>query len=112
MDERYQVILESEAVEGMENAYRFIEADSAESAGRWFTGLIAAVESLSMFPNRCPIAPENDVFDVEIRQLLYGKRSQVYRILFTVEENVVHVLHIRHGAQRWMELSESGDAHS
>ena len=32
-------------------------------------------------------------------QLLYGRRSGVYRALFTIEERTVHVLHIRHSAQ-------------
>jgi plasmid stabilization system protein ParE len=38
------------------------------------------------------------VFDKEIRQLIIGK----YRVLFTVELNHVHILHVRHGAQLWL----------
>ncbi|HZO30164.1 MAG TPA: type II toxin-antitoxin system RelE/ParE family toxin [Chloroflexota bacterium] len=51
--------------------------------------------TLEEFPRRCPLAPENDDFDVEIRHLLYGE----FRILFTVDDNVVRVLHVRHGAR-------------
>jgi hypothetical protein len=45
-------------------------------------------------PRRCPIAPEGAAFPIEIRQFLYGS----YRVLFTVDDSGVHVLHIRHTA--------------
>jgi hypothetical protein len=35
-----------------------------------------------------------------VRHLLYGRRPHVYRILFTIESDVVQVLHIRHGRRR------------
>jgi hypothetical protein len=34
----------------------------------------AAVLSLPEFTERCPLAPEAEYFDEEIRQLLYGRR--------------------------------------
>ena len=54
-----------------------------------------------MFPTRCGIAPESEKSGEEIRQLLYGKRPHVYRILFIVRQDVVYVLHIHtgHGVQ-------------
>jgi hypothetical protein len=36
----------------------------------------------------------------EVRQLLYGRRPHTYRILFTIEGDVVQVLHIRHARRR------------
>jgi hypothetical protein len=48
-------------------------------------------------PARCALAPENEDFPFEVRQLLYGSGHHRYRILFTVEDDVVSVLHIRHG---------------
>jgi hypothetical protein len=61
-----------------------------------------AVGSLSTFPARCAEAPESRFFDREIRQLLYGRGRNVYRILFTIQDDVVSVLHIRHGAREVM----------
>lgn len=49
---------------------------------------------------RCPLAPESGLFPFEVRQLLYGHKPHVYRILFTVQGNVVYVLHIRHGRRQ------------
>jgi type IV pilus biogenesis protein CpaD/CtpE len=55
-------------------------------------------------PKRCPIARENQYFSKEIRQLLYGKGRNSYRIIFTIAESedvsAVRVLHIRHAAQQ------------
>jgi len=49
---------------------------------------------------------ENEDFNEDVRQLLYGKRSGVNRILFAVRGNTVHLLHIRHGARKY--LGETG----
>jgi toxin ParE1/3/4 len=68
----------------------------------WLDGVIAAVDTLTSLPRRCPLAPENDDFDVEVRQLLYGE----FRILFIVEDEVVRVLHVRHGARRFLDPGE------
>ncbi len=67
---------------------------------RWFAALQDAIASLAEFPQRCPLAPENDAFPFEVRHLLYGRRPNVYRILFTIEEKTVFVLHIRHGRRQ------------
>lgn len=81
----------------IENAPEYME--------RWQEGLERSVSSLSQFPTRCPLAPEDNVFDIEVRQLLYGP----YRILFTLvdvdqngEMDTVRILHVRHGARRWI----------
>ncbi|MGD0414539.1 MAG: hypothetical protein ABSA80_04235 [Terriglobales bacterium] len=39
----------------------------------------------------------------EVRHLLYGLAPHVYRILFTIEGETVHVLHIRHGRRQPLE---------
>jgi plasmid stabilization system protein ParE len=67
---------------------------------RWFAALQASIASLAEFPARCPLAPENVAFPFEVRHLLYGRAPHVYRILFTIEDKTVHVLHIRHGRRQ------------
>lgn len=44
---------------------------------------------------RCSLAPENDVVDRGIGQLLFGKRHSVFRALFTIVADEVQVFHIR-----------------
>ncbi|WP_414582712.1 type II toxin-antitoxin system RelE/ParE family toxin [Scytonema sp. PCC 10023] len=50
-------------------------------------------------PRRCALAAENDALTEEIRQLIYGKSRNKYRILFTIREDTVFVLHVRHRSQ-------------
>lgn len=100
MAEEYRIILQPEAYNGMERGYRYIEQrQSTEAAHAWAVGLMEAINSLQTMPRRCPIARESDVFPFEIRQLRYGKKTQAYRILFTIRDDVVSILHIRHSAQ-------------
>jgi plasmid stabilization system protein ParE len=100
MPDEYRIILQPEAVEDMDTAYNYIERQqSTEAANTWANGLMDAINSLNTMPLRCPLARENDAFRFEIRQLLYGKRSRTYRIIFTVREDTVSVLHIRSSAQ-------------
>ncbi len=40
-------------------------------------------------PLRCAFAFENNFFEEEIRQLIYGKGKNAYRILFTVTEKSI-----------------------
>lgn len=71
--------------------------EAGESGLRWFRKLREAIASLSELPQRCPLAPENAEFPFEVRQLLYGRKPHRYRVLFTIDGDMVVVLHIRHG---------------
>ena len=73
---------------------------AGETGMRWFVALRDAIASLAEFPARCPLAPENEVFPFEVRHLLYCRKPHVYRILFTIEDETVYVLHIRHGRRQ------------
>jgi plasmid stabilization system protein ParE len=93
-------IAESEANQAF---LSIIQVTSTENAKKWDQGLLKKIESLGTMPKRCPLAPENEYFSQEIRQLLYGKGKNLYRILFTIIESknppIVRILHIRHSAQ-------------
>jgi plasmid stabilization system protein ParE len=76
---------------------------AGEAGIRWFLRLREAIDSLAEMPGRCALAPENASVPFEMRQLLYGRKPHVYRILFTVEGDVVYVLRIRHGRRRHLD---------
>lgn len=77
-----------------------LSEDAGDTGKQWFLALRDAIESLAEFPERCPLAPENAIFPFEVRHLLYGRKPHVYRILFTIENQTVYVLHIRHGRRQ------------
>jgi len=69
----------------MEDAYAWKKEQISEAqANRWFNGLEDAINSLAEFPGWCPLAPESEELGIELRQLLYGKRSATYRMVFTL----------------------------
>lgn len=112
----YRVEISSVAEAEADGAFlRLSRVISSEKARQWYQGLLKAIESLSEMPRRCLLARENKYFSKEIRQLLYGRGRNTYRILFTVIEDgevpVVRILHIQYGAQQVLgETQESDEA--
>jgi plasmid stabilization system protein ParE len=103
----FRVELSEQAQGDIAAIYDWLESQLAGDAGtRWFVALGAAIESLNSFPFRCPLAPENPDSPVEVRQLVYGHKPHLYRILFSIQGSTVHVLHIRHGRRRPVRPSE------
>jgi plasmid stabilization system protein ParE len=94
----YKVIIQPPAESDIDLAYRYIAQYSTTSADRWFNGLYDAIMSLRTMPNRCGLARESGSFDEPIRQLIYGRRSQAYRVIFVVRDRQVRVLRVLHGA--------------
>lgn len=106
----YRIEVSDTADAEADAAYFWLLGRSPEVAGRWYEGLLRAYRSLADFPGRCPLAPEASRFpDVEVRQLLYGRGSSAYRILYCIlEPDTVRILHVRPGAQR--HLGDDGDS--
>ena len=96
---RWRVVIERSAEQDIEQAYLWLTERAPDAAARWFNGISNTIASLQTFPERCPLAPEADFFQPEIRQILHGRRHHKYRILFTIGERAVHILHVRHGAR-------------
>ena len=76
---------------------RLLTHEAGEGGLRWFWKLDEAIASLSELPQRCALAPESAEFPFEVRQPIYGRKPHQYRVLFTIDEDVVVVLHIRRG---------------
>lgn len=92
-------ITETAKIELLE-VYAWIRDESPHQANKWIKDIYSAIQTLKEFPLRCTIAPENDLFPLEVRQLFYGRHPGLYRILFFIQDDVVFISHIRHGARR------------
>jgi plasmid stabilization system protein ParE len=103
----YRIIVEPTAEKEIRSALRWkTENASPTVAARWYNGLIKKIHSLRQYPLRCPLATENEKFPEEIRELLYGrsgKRTHKHRIIFTIRDDAVHVLYVRHTARDELE---------
>jgi len=72
---------------------------SPDAAERLYTGLDKAIAKLSTLPERHPIAEdESGQLGITLRQMLYGRRRGVFRILFSIEGDTVTLHYVRHSA--------------
>ena len=90
---RYAVIFEDSAQADVLASYDWgCRAWGKRKAQQWARQLRTAVfKQLAVVPKGFPLAPEDDEFSQEIRQMVVGR----YRVLFTIKGRKVHVLHVR-----------------
>ncbi len=82
-----------------------------ERAQEWFNGMIGAIASLKDMPGRCPVADESKELGREVRFLLHGGRSRMYKVYSSIHAEAqaagtVQVLHVRHWARRALTAEE------
>jgi plasmid stabilization system protein ParE len=106
----YRVLILPSAERDIGQAYSWLAERNGEAAVRWYNRLVKVVSSLETLPERCPLAPEGRFFDREIRQILHGQKQHKYRILFDIDEDLVRILHVRHGAR--LVLGEPAPEHN
>src|SRR2546421_1376657 len=99
----YQVEITEKAQEEAREAMRWMSQSSPEKAALWYFEFLEKAQSLENFPARCPLAPESETYRREIRHLIFGK----YRILFTIDDETVYVLRVRHQAQDTLKPDEA-----
>lgn len=86
-------------------------ADNAPvAAEKWLGRLENAIESLNQNPRRCPVAHENDEVVEELRELLFGKRPNVFRIVFAMDGDTVRVLRFLRGQRRFLTPEQIAEA--
>ena len=97
----FLVVFQRRADADVRNQVAWLESTQGlRAADRWLTGFLAAVlTSLEDDPHRYPQADEATELGVNLRELLYGRRRQVHRVLFTIDGETVDVLRVRHATQ-------------
>ena len=98
---RYQVRLTFKAERDIENVLRwFAEEHSSAAGAQWLSSLMARLNTLESDPARLPLAEESDDAGGEIRELHFGKRRGIYRLLFRIQGKTVYILRIWHSARQ------------
>ncbi|SIO45558.1 Plasmid stabilization system protein ParE [Singulisphaera sp. GP187] len=93
----YRIELAATAKADIRETTRWLRDEASQAvADRWLAGLDKAMATLASCPLLCPVAAENDKFDVEIRELLHGRKKNKYRIIFTIRDDQVFILYVRH----------------
>lgn len=91
---KFSIVVEDSAEDDIVDIYRDLKKNARDPQypDRWLDEAYEEIHSLTTSPLRCSRAPEDDHFQEEIRQLI----CDWYKVLFTVKEQTVHVLHVRH----------------
>jgi toxin ParE1/3/4 len=95
MPTRFVVSFSKKAEEDLEEIWSFIAADNPDNATEFVLNLEKQVESLSRFPERCPLISENDLLRGKYRHLIYGH----YRTIFRVKGKTVYIIRIINSAR-------------
>lgn len=101
----YKVVVTPTAQRHLIEAFKYIAGRSPLNAERWFNRIQDAIASRGLMPKRCPLAPETEYLDVELRHLIH----KPYRIIFSIRGRTVRVLYVRHGARRAIGEAELDD---
>ena len=77
----------------------WVAEKSPDRAEKWYRGLFERIETLKSHPKRCPVAPERGDNGEELRYLTYGKRGDVFRILFAIRGDLIRIVSLIHSAR-------------
>nr|CRH05271.1 conserved protein of unknown function [Candidatus Magnetococcus massalia] len=94
----FQVIVTPNAQENIEHAYAWLQEEDPHYAQRWLQEIRDKILELATLPKSHAIAPESTAFETDVRQLLVG-RGTPWRVFFTIDDQKVYILHVRHGRQ-------------
>jgi plasmid stabilization system protein ParE len=97
----FEVVLTQRAVDEIEQAQAWWANNrSIEQANRWYNEFINVLLRLGKDPQRFPFAPENNKFNLSIRQLNFGLANKpTHRAIYVIKADQVVVLRIRHLSQ-------------
>jgi plasmid stabilization system protein ParE len=69
------------------------------SAARWHDGLLRRIRELVQRPEVWPLAEEAVEIGLDLREMLYRRHRFVYRILYTIEGDIVRIHRIHSASQ-------------
>ncbi len=107
---KYKVLLQRLAVEDLDEATAWAAQRAPTASLRWIERFHATAQTLDSNSQRCPLAREDSKVDIELRELHFGRRPNVFRIIFTVDGSAVRILRIRRAQRRWLTQREIDEA--
>ena|GEM_PF-253324 len=96
---KFRVEITETAQSDIWGIFQYIASDNQTAAINLIKEIERQINSLEIFPLRCPVIPESFELGVEYRHIIYGH----YRTIFKVENSRVIIMRVIHGA-RLMDL--------
>jgi plasmid stabilization system protein ParE len=92
----FAVVLLPHAEIDLEQILSWLNQRSPRGAKLWLNRWNEALQSLEDSADRCGEAPESERHTHRIQQFVFRTRKgNPYRIIFSIRENVVYIIHIR-----------------
>jgi plasmid stabilization system protein ParE len=105
----YEVRLQPLAENDLDEAYLWAAKRAPDTAVIWLARFHAVLKTLAENPERCGFAPENKKLDKGLRQLLFGRKPNVFRAVFLVDHSAVRIIRIRRAARRSLKPGDLGE---
>lgn len=98
----YRVIIQPGAEEDIQQAIRhvLVLSRSPSAALRAARGIRTKLDAMKSHPLSCPIDPDSEIYGAEARLLVFGKRPDRFRVVFTVKSRTVRVLAVTQSGLR------------
>ena len=109
MDE-LRVVIHKFALQDLDGAYLNAARHAPGPAAAWLERFRLALQSLARNPERCALAHENERSRRELREFLFGRKPNVFRVVFTIDGNTIRILRIRRSARRFLTRTEIDSA--
>jgi hypothetical protein len=107
---KHQVVVQRLAREDLGGAYAWVFRHAPDTAERWLLRFEESLLNLESYPERCPLARENQKVNRELREFHFGKRPYVFRVVFTIDGDVVRILRILRAQRRALTRKETEQA--
>lgn len=96
MTKKYKIKLTLSAQSDIGSIWEYISKDSSLNAKMFIDELESQVYTLSQLPERNPVIPEGEIFQVNVyRHKIY----KGYRIIYRIDNERVYVLRVFHGSK-------------
>lgn len=103
----FNVEFSDEAERNVREIRDWIAWRSRDGAWRWLEALEQATSQLGSSADSFALAPESDVFDAELHQILFAtRRGNTYRALYVIRESTVHIVSVRGAGQQPIQAGE------
>ena len=108
--DEYKVVLHSKAQVDLDDAYQNAACHAPQTASRWVDRFEQALTTLSRNPERCPLADESRFTSEEVHEFHFGRKPNVFRVLFWINGLYVRILRIRRASRSCLTSREIRDA--
>lgn len=95
----YRVEFTRRAAEDLYTIAEWATSEAPLQGRLWVQRFLDVIQSLETFPSRHPIQPEVSERGRSVRQSVFGRNRNLYRIYYEIVGDAVRILHIRHGAK-------------